>query len=82
MVTATRNTVTHPNCDAQEAAGVILANVKGATPDDAVNALARAERTGNAPLSRGMVLHTGYARNADHYDASTALYRVTLGRVS
>lgn len=81
MVTATPNTITHPNCDAQNAAGVILANVKGSALPDVLTSLARAEKFGCWPIGRAQVTHTGYARNAEHFDASTALYRVTLGRL-
>jgi hypothetical protein len=80
MVTATPHTVTHPNCDASDAAGVILANVKGSALPDVLTSLARAEKFGTWPIGRAQISHTGYQRNADHYDASTAIYRVTLGR--
>jgi hypothetical protein len=81
MVTATPHTVTHPNCDARDAAGVILANVKDAALPDVLKSLARAEKFGCWPIGRAQVTHTGYVRNAVHYDASTAIYRVTLGRL-
>jgi hypothetical protein len=81
MVTCTPNTVTHPNCGARDAAGVILANVRGVTMTDAVRVLARAESRGNAPIGRAEITHTGYVRNAAHFDASTALYRITIGRL-
>lgn len=83
MVTATRNTVTHPNCDAREAAGVILANVKNATVTDAVTALARAYAEGSAPIGRAHITHAGYQRYPvpAFYDADTALYSITLGRL-
>jgi hypothetical protein len=80
MVMATANTITHPNCDALETAGVITANVKGATVTDAVGVMARAYDRGSCPIGRAIVTHEGFQRNASVFDASTALYRVTLGR--
>jgi hypothetical protein len=85
MVIATPHTVTHPNCDASDAAGVILANVRGVTLTDAITALARAyeSESGSAPIGRARITHTGYQRYPvpSHYDASTARYRITLGRL-
>lgn len=83
MVTATPNTVIHPNCDAREAASVILASVKGSTTDSAITALARAYERRNTTLGRAVITHAGYQRYPipEHFDAATATYTITLGRL-
>lgn len=78
---ATANTITHPNCDALETAGVILAHVSGSTVTDAAKAMARAYDKGSCPIGRAVVTHDGYQRNASVFDETTALYRVTIGRL-
>lgn len=69
-------TTTYPNCNARDAAGVLLTG--SVSLDDVLRALRIAHDRKVHRIAEITVQCVGYIPGADEYHAGTALYRITL----